>query len=173
MRLPAFYRWLLLVVGISISGISLAQDAGWPRQIQDSRGVHTLDHKPARIVSTSVTLTGSLLAIDAPVVASGATTPNNRFADDQGFMRQWSDVAKARHVARLYIGEPNAETVAAQMPDLILISATGGVLRAGALRSALRYRDRRSSSIMTIKAGRVCSRNLARSPVRRNRPPRE
>ncbi len=126
MRLPAFYRWLLLVVGISISGISLAQDAGWPRQIQDSRGVHTLDHKPARIVSTSVTLTGSLLAIDAPVVASGATTPNNRFADDQGFMRQWSDVAKARHVARLYIGEPNAETVAAQMPDLILISATGG-----------------------------------------------
>ncbi len=126
MRLPAFYRWLLLVVGLSISGISLAQDAGWPRQIQDSRGVHTLDHKPARIVSTSVTLTGSLLAIDAPVVASGATTPNNRFADDQGFMRQWSDVAKARHVARLYIGEPNAETVAAQMPDLILISATGG-----------------------------------------------
>ncbi|ECP1721297.1 Fe2+-enterobactin ABC transporter substrate-binding protein, partial [Salmonella enterica] len=76
MRLPAFYRWLLLVVGLSISGISLAQDAGWPRQIQDSRGVHTLDHKPARIVSTSVTLTGSLLAIDAPVVASGATTPN-------------------------------------------------------------------------------------------------
>lgn len=73
-----------------------------------------------------MTLTGSLLAIDAPVVASGATTPNNRFADDQGFMRQWSDVAKARHVARLYIGEPNAETVAAQMPDLILISATGG-----------------------------------------------
>lgn len=66
MRLPAFYRWLLLVVGLSISGISLAQDAGWPRQIQDSRGVHTLDHKPARIVSTSVTLTGSLLAIDRP-----------------------------------------------------------------------------------------------------------
>ncbi|MDI4691130.1 hypothetical protein MJN99_13375, partial [Salmonella enterica subsp. enterica serovar Cerro] len=31
MRLPAFYRWLLLVVGLSISGISLAQDAGWPR----------------------------------------------------------------------------------------------------------------------------------------------
>lgn len=118
----------------------LSPDAGWPRQIRDSRGVHTLDHKPARIVSTSVTLTGSLLAIDAPVVASGATTPNNRFADDQGFMRQWSDVAKARHVARLYIGEPNAETVAAQMPDLILISATGGDSRAGALRSTLRYR---------------------------------
>jgi iron complex transport system substrate-binding protein len=35
-------------------------------------------------------------------------------------------VAKSRNVARIYIGEPNAEAVAAQMPDLILISATGG-----------------------------------------------
>jgi iron complex transport system substrate-binding protein len=72
-----------------------------------------------------VTLTGSLLAIDAPVVASGATTPNNRVAD-RGFLRQWSEVAKERKLARLYIGEPSAEAVAAQMPDLILISATGG-----------------------------------------------
>lgn len=45
---------------------------------------------------------------------------------DQGFLRQWGDVAKARKLTRLYIGEPNAEAVAAQMPDLILISATGG-----------------------------------------------
>ncbi len=73
-----------------------------------------------------MTLTGSLLAIDAPVVASGATTPNNRVADSQGFLRQWSEVAKARKLARLYIGEPSAEAVAAQMPDLILVSATGG-----------------------------------------------
>ncbi len=35
-------------------------------------------------------------------------------------------MAKQRKVARIYIGEPNAEAVAAQMPDLILISATGG-----------------------------------------------
>ncbi len=41
-----------------------------------------LESQPQRIVSTSVTLTGSLLAIDAPVIASGATTPNNRVADD-------------------------------------------------------------------------------------------
>jgi len=88
--------------------------------------VHTLDHKPLRIVSTSVTLTGSLLAIDAPVVASGATAPNNRVADENGFLRQWGEIAKARKLTRLYIGEPNAEAVAAQMPDLILISATGG-----------------------------------------------
>ncbi|MBD4055615.1 Fe2+-enterobactin ABC transporter substrate-binding protein, partial [Xanthomonas citri pv. citri] len=92
----------------------------------DSRGTHTLESQPQRIVSTSVTLTGSLLAIDAPVIASGATTPNNRVADDQGFLRQWSKVAKERKLQRLYIGEPSAEAVAAQMPDLILISATGG-----------------------------------------------
>lgn len=61
-----------------------------------------------------------------PVVASGATTPNNRVADAQGFLRQWGDIAKQRQVARMYIGEPSAEAVAAQMPDLILISATGG-----------------------------------------------
>ncbi|WP_313627140.1 Fe2+-enterobactin ABC transporter substrate-binding protein [Kosakonia sp.] len=100
--------------------------AEWPRQATDSRGTHTLPTKPLRIVSTSVTLTGSLLAIDAPVIASGATTPNNRFADEQGFLRQWGEIARQRNVARLYIGEPNAEAVAAQMPDLILISATGG-----------------------------------------------
>jgi iron complex transport system substrate-binding protein len=41
-------------------------------------------------------------------------------------LRQWGEVAKSRNVARIYIGEPNAEAVAAQMPDLILISATGG-----------------------------------------------
>lgn len=41
-------------------------------------------------------------------------------------LRQWSKVAKERKLQRLYIGEPSAEAVAAQMPDLILISATGG-----------------------------------------------
>ncbi|NHV07656.1 Fe2+-enterobactin ABC transporter substrate-binding protein [Cronobacter turicensis] len=120
--LRAVFAASLLVLGIS--SVSLA--ASWPRQITDSRGVHTLDKAPQRIVSTSVTLTGSLLAIDAPVVASGATSPGNRVADSQGFLRQWGDIAKARHVERLYIGEPNAEAVAAQMPDLILVSATGG-----------------------------------------------
>ena len=126
MNFSSFWRAAALIASLSISGLSSAQAADWPRQVTDSHGVHTLEQKPTRIVSTSVTLTGSLLAIDAPVIASGATTPNNRVADAQGFLRQWGDVAKARHVTRLYIGEPSAEAVAAQMPDLILISATGG-----------------------------------------------
>ncbi|QXC96926.1 Fe2+-enterobactin ABC transporter substrate-binding protein [Klebsiella sp. PL-2018] len=126
MNFSTFCRRTLLASGLAIFGISSALAADWPRQITDSRGPHTLESQPLRIVSTSVTLTGSLLAIDAPVVASGATTPNNRVADGQGFLRQWSDVAKARKLSRLYIGEPSAEAVAAPMPDLILISATGG-----------------------------------------------
>ena len=126
MKFPAVFRNPLLLLSLFVSGLTSAAAADWPRQVTDSRGVHTLEHKPTRIVSTSVTLTGSLLAIDAPVVASGATTPNNRVADGQGFLRQWGDMAKQRKVARLYIGEPSAEAVAAQMPDLILISATGG-----------------------------------------------
>ncbi len=126
MRLAPLYRNALLLTGLLLSGIVAVQAADWPRQITDSRGTHTLESQPQRIVSTSVTLTGSLLAINAPVIASGATTPNNRVADDQGFLRQWSKVAKERKLQRLYIGEPSAEAVAAQMPDLILISATGG-----------------------------------------------
>ncbi|WP_287812706.1 Fe2+-enterobactin ABC transporter substrate-binding protein, partial [Pseudomonas sp.] len=105
----------------------LAQaDAGWPRTVSGEHGSVVLDHAPKRIVSTSVTLTGALLAIDAPVVASGATVPNNRVADDQGYLRQWGAIAKARQVQRLYIGEANAESVAMAAPDLILVSATGG-----------------------------------------------
>lgn len=126
MKFPVFFRSTLLFSGLFLLGLTSGLAADWPREVADSRGTHQLEHKPMRIVSTSVTLTGSLLAIDAPVVASGATTPNNRVADGQGFLRQWGDVARERHVARLYIGEPNAEAVAAQMPDLILISATGG-----------------------------------------------
>ncbi|OON38672.1 Fe2+-enterobactin ABC transporter substrate-binding protein [Izhakiella australiensis] len=126
MNFSSLWRNVWLAAALLVVGTGAARSADWPRQITDSHGSHTLEHKPLRIVSTSVTLTGSLLAIDAPVIASGATTPNNRVADDQGFLRQWGSVAKARKLTRLYIGEPSAEAVAAQMPDLILVSASGG-----------------------------------------------
>lgn len=125
-RFPSAFIKMTVGTAFLLSLSTLANAADWPRQVTDSRGTHTLEHAPQRIVSTSVTLTGSLLAIDAPVIASGATTPGNRIADDQGYLRQWGNIAKARHVQRLYIGEASAEAVAAQMPDLILISATGG-----------------------------------------------
>ena len=60
MRLAPLYRNALLLTGLLLSGIVAVQAADWPRQITDSRGTHTLESQPQRIVSTSVTLTGSL-----------------------------------------------------------------------------------------------------------------
>ncbi|CAI2466554.1 Fe2+-enterobactin ABC transporter substrate-binding protein [Serratia plymuthica] len=128
----------LALFGLAVISAAHAADAGWPRNIETSRGVITLNQPPARIVSTSVTITGTLLAIDAPVVASGATTPGSRLADKQGFFRQWGDIAAQRGVKRLYIGEPNAEAIAGVAPDLIIISATGAD-------SALRLYDQLSA----------------------------
>lgn len=118
----------ILLLGLALLAISAAQAASpqWPRTIETSHGPVTLKQPPTRIVSTSVTLTGTLLAIDAPVIASGATNPNGRFTDKQGFFLQWGKIATQRGVKRLYVGEPNAESIAGEAPDLIVISATGG-----------------------------------------------
>ncbi|MCL2892922.1 Fe2+-enterobactin ABC transporter substrate-binding protein [Brenneria tiliae] len=102
------------------------QPDGWPRTFQTLKGPLTLPRPPQRIVSTSVTITGSLLAINAPIIGSGATSPNVSVADGQGFFSQWSKEAAERGVKPLYITEPNAEAVAAVAPDLIVIAATGG-----------------------------------------------
>jgi len=101
-------------------------NSGWPRSIMTRKGLLTLGHAPTRIVSTSVTLSGTLLAINAPLVASGATMANTSVASEQGFMRQWSDIAEERGVVSLYQTEPNAEAIIKANPDLIIISATGG-----------------------------------------------
>ncbi len=105
---------------------SAATSASWPRTVQTLKGPVTLAHPPQRIVSTSVTISGTLLALNAPLIGSGATSPNTIVADEQGFFRQWSTEAKARGVKPLYITEPNAEAIAAAAPDMIVIAATGG-----------------------------------------------
>lgn len=61
----------------------------------------TIDSQPENIVSTSETLTGSLLAADAPVKATGITQANSPLADDKGFFTQWGDVAEERGVKAL------------------------------------------------------------------------
>lgn len=147
MRVPVYsFSWFRQWFALVLCGLLSTQawgDDTWPRTLQSPYGPVTLDHPPTRIVSTSVTLTGSLLALDAPVVASGAASPNARFTDSQGFLRQWSDVARARQLQRLYVGEPNAEAIALQMPDLIVVSATGHD-------SALRLRAQLSSIAPTL-----------------------
>lgn len=118
--------WLITLCSLLCINAAIAEDEGWPREFKDKRGTQILNQAPQRIVSTSVTLTGSLLAIDAPVVASGSTTANNRTSDSQGFFRQWGDIARERGITKIGRGEVSVEMVAIQKPDLILISATGG-----------------------------------------------
>lgn len=102
-----------------------ASSQGWPRTISHTKGETTINAKPTRIVSTSPTLTGSLLAIGAPVVASAATTPSD-ITDDKGFFGQWSKAAAEKGVEVLYPNlEFNEEAVLAADPDLIVVSATG------------------------------------------------
>lgn len=110
----------------------------WPRVIATSQGPVQLDYPPRRIVSTSVTLTGTLLAINAPLIASGASRPNSSVTDAQGFFRQWSTIAQSRGLIPLYQGEANAEAILAADPDLIVIAGTGGD-------SALKLREQLSS----------------------------
>ncbi|AHM71994.1 Fe2+-enterobactin ABC transporter substrate-binding protein [Yersinia hibernica] len=115
----------------------------WTRTVETAKGPVTLTHQPTRIVSTSITITGTLLAIDAPVIASGATVPNTTVADNQGFFTQWSDIAQAKKLVPMYHTEPNAEAVAGMNPDLIIISATGGD-------SALKLYDQLSAIAPTL-----------------------
>lgn len=103
-----------------------ANSKGWPRTIQTVKGSVTLKQQPQRIVSTSVTLTGSLLTINAPLIGSSTTKHLNAVTDEHGFFRQWGSIAKERKVQPLYQGEINIEAVLSAAPDLIIVSATGG-----------------------------------------------
>lgn len=97
-----------------------AQPTGWPRRItgEDGRTVD-IPALPQRILSSSVTLTGTALAVGAPVVASAATV-------DGQFFAQWAAEAQARGVERLWpAGRVDLETVMMLAPDLILVSSGG------------------------------------------------
>ena len=107
------------------STAAASTDEGWPRTIDHEMGELELEAKPERIVSTSVSVTGTLLAIDAPVVASAATGVSP-ITDDKGFFAQWSDVADERGVDVLYDNlEFNMEALIAADPDLVIISTSG------------------------------------------------
>lgn len=104
------------------------QDAAageWPRTIEHESGTTEIPEEPTVVVSTSITLTGTLLAIDAPVSASAATG-TGPLTDDQGFFAQWADVADERGVEVLYPNlELDIEAIEALEPDLIIGSSVG------------------------------------------------
>ncbi|UOE43231.1 Fe2+-enterobactin ABC transporter substrate-binding protein [Agromyces larvae] len=102
-----------------------ADDGAWPRTIEHVGGVTEIPAAPERIVSTSLTLAGTLLAIDAPIVATATTTPS-AITDENGFFSQWADVAVERGVESLYPNlEFDEEAVIAADPDLIVVSSSG------------------------------------------------
>lgn len=101
-------------------------DAGWPRTIEHAAGSTTIEARPVRIVSTSPSVTGSLLAIDAPLVASAATAPS-ALTDERGFFTQWAQVAQERKVEVLYANlELDLDAIDLFEPDLIIGSVNGG-----------------------------------------------
>ena len=103
-----------------------AEDASWPRTVTHEQGELTLDAAPQRIVSTTPSVTGTLLAIGAPVVASAATAPGTAVADEDGFFRQWGDVARERGVEVLYPNlELDLEAIISAEPDLVVVSTSG------------------------------------------------
>lgn len=109
---------LVLLVFLMISGHSRAQS--WPRSFHNVDGsVTQIPAPPSRILSTSVSVTGTLLAIDAPVVAS-ATAVNGQF------FGQWATVAEERKVTKVWpAGSIDLEQAYAIAPDLIVVSING------------------------------------------------
>lgn len=102
------------------------EEAQWPRTIEHANGSTVIPTEPQRIVSTSVVLSGSLLALDAPLIASAATKPGGSNVDERGFFAHWSDKATEKGVEVLYANsELDIEAVSAANPDLIIISASG------------------------------------------------
>ncbi|GGM43300.1 Fe2+-enterobactin ABC transporter substrate-binding protein [Microbacterium saperdae] len=103
-----------------------AGDSSWPRTVEHGAGETEISAAPLRIVSVSPSITGSLLAIDAPLVGSAATTVSP-LSDDKGFFTQWADAADEAGVEVVY-GDLELDLDAVDLfePDLIIGSVNGG-----------------------------------------------
>ncbi|MFB9893765.1 Fe2+-enterobactin ABC transporter substrate-binding protein [Planobispora takensis] len=120
-----------------------AAGTGGTRSVQHEAGTTEVPASPKRVVSVAVTLTGHLLALEAPLVASQATPPSP-ITSANGFFSQWADVAEQRGVQVLYQGfEADVEKVIAAKPDLIIGSASGAD-------STLKIYDRLKSIAPTV-----------------------
>lgn len=129
MRAGGFVARLCRVAAVFVmlagGGAQAASDdppvAGWPRSVANADGSRTaIPAQPKRILSTSVTITGTLLAIDAPLVASASSANGH-------FFSQWVRVAEQRGVKKLWpAGSVDLEAAYAVAPDLIVVSSNGG-----------------------------------------------
>jgi iron complex transport system substrate-binding protein len=100
-------------------------EGSWPRTVEHELGKTKIPAKPAKIVNTALSATGTLLAIDAPLYASAATEPSP-ITDDKGFFSQWAKEADERGVKVLYKNlEFDLEAIIDAEPDLVIVSVAG------------------------------------------------
>lgn len=126
------------------TGGSSSGEGSWPRSVPslavknhhldctDQMDISTcateeveIPEQPQRILSTAVGLTGSLLAVDAPVIATGGTTTGSSADNEEGFFNQWADEAREKGVESLWQLSPDLEKIVNADPDLILVAANG------------------------------------------------
>ena len=107
---------LVTVLTATVSTAALA----WPKSFVNADGSTTIiPAKPVRVLSTSVSITGTLLAIDAPLIASATDITG-------GFFGQWQSVANQRSVNKLWpAGSVDIESAYIEQPDLIVVSTSG------------------------------------------------
>ena len=117
---------IIVVLLLSISGSVFAESLPstediYPRTFANADGSTTIiPSKPTRILSTSVTISGTLLAIDAPLVASALTYSGE-------FFNQWADIAEQRKVEKAWpAGSVDLESTYLYEPDLIVVAWRGG-----------------------------------------------
>ena len=117
---PRLHTMRFILAMLGLVACTLAQASNWPRDVHSDDGVTLQFAKPPeRILSTSVTLTGILLPIEAPVVASASDA-------NGAFFAQWAEVAQQRGVENLWpAGSIELEAIYAIQPDLILVSSNG------------------------------------------------
>jgi len=111
---------VLAAIAVLFSWSVAAAGEGWPRTFLNVDGSRTeIPARPQRVLSTSVSTTGTLLAIHAPVIASGSAANGKFFA-------QWAAVAKERGVENAWpAGKVDLEAVYATRPDLIVVAVSG------------------------------------------------
>lgn len=102
------------------SGASTGTTSTFPLTFHNADGSTTeIKAKPKRILSTSTSITGTLLAVGAPVVATAGDAKGN-------FFPQWASVAKERGVTNAWpAGSVDIEAATAAQPDLIIVSTSG------------------------------------------------
>lgn len=124
-RRQAVTSFALLLMGGCLAGCgtdpekSSEQSEGSIRFTNADGSITTIPARPRRILSTSASVTGTLLAIDAPLAASASAANGQYFP-------QWAQVAKERAVENIWpAGDVDIEAAIALKPDLIVVS-TGG-----------------------------------------------